>query len=351
LGQQQLMCLARGVLKNGRVFIQDEATSHLDFVSEQDIQKRLLRRYEDTTVINITHRLLTISNYDKVMTIQNGEAIEFDEPYKLLVDRIGDIEITRKKGVFALAVINMGKKAASEILRNAMVTYYDRHGLMLPHDENPIISHRFFPDDSFSMAEEKFTGKTPRFPPRSAVLEGTNLGAQTRRLGSRAGSRELGADTRRSSKRESRRRSRRDIREVYDEDNLNIPREHRRKLVVPNFMIKKIQFDRCELTEDTLKISPYLDTYRFFNDRNNMSYDRDRTFFAILDDKNMSNHNLDRLNISNTYNNGNMSNYDLGKNMSNLDIAKNMSNYDLGKNMSNYNIDRNNLSNTYNLDP
>lgn len=273
LGQQQLMCLARGILKKGRVFIQDEATSHLDFVSEQDIQRRILMRYHDTTVINITHRLYTISNYDKVLTIQNGEAIEFDEPYLLLVDEVGDTEITKKKGCFALAVINMGKKASSEILRNAMVTYYERHGLVLPHDENPIISHRFFPDDSFSMTEEKFQAllqgkeyhKTPRFP-RSQVI-GDALGA---------------LESRRSSKRDTRRRSKRD---VYEDETPNIPREHRRKLLVPNFMTHRMQMEKCELSDDTLKISPYLDTYRLFNERNNMSYG-EKTFFTYLEDRN-----------------------------------------------------------------
>jgi len=144
------------------IFVQDEGTSHLDFGAEQDIQKRLLRKYEDTTMINISHRLLTISNYDKVLTVQNVETIEFGEPYLLLVERVGAMHITKKKGCFALAVINMGNKVANEIFRNAMVTYYDKHEFVLPQEEHPIISNNFFEDSSSSNSsegEEKLTEK------------------------------------------------------------------------------------------------------------------------------------------------------------------------------------------------
>ena len=89
-------------------------------------------------------------------------------------------------------------------------------------------------------------------------------------------------ESRRSSRRDTRRRSKRD---VYEDETPNIPKEHRRKLLVPNFMTHRMQLERCELSDDTLKISPYLDTYRFFNERNNMSYG-DKTFLTYLEDRN-----------------------------------------------------------------
>ena len=220
LGQQQLLCIARGLLKKCLIFVQDEATSHLDFASEQDIQKRLLKKYEGTTVLNITHRLLTISNYDKVLTVQNGKMMDFGEPYLLLVNKVGDRKITKKEGCFALAVINLGQKAANEIFRNAMVTYYEKHNLVLPQEEDPIISNQFFEESSDSSSEDK---QSQRF----LTPQKSKIASDKFTFENSPGKVKKKEERRRGSKLEER---------SFEE----IPRENRKKIVVPNLVINKM---------------------------------------------------------------------------------------------------------------
>jgi len=221
LGQQQLLCIARSLLKKCLIFVQDEATSHLDFASEQDIQKRLLKKYEGATVLNITHRLLTISNYDKVLTVENGEMTEFGEPYLLLVNQVGDRKITKKEGCFALAVINLGQKAANEIFRNAMVTYYEKHNLVLPQDEDPIISNQFFEESSNCSSEDRQGKESQKFltPQKLKMLNGKFTF-------------ENGGSPVKTKRKDGRRRS-----SKLEEGTLEeILRENRRKIVAPNLL-------------------------------------------------------------------------------------------------------------------
>ena len=57
-----------------------------------------MEKFEDCTVITIAHRLITITNYDKVLVRDKGVAIEYDAPYRLLAQREGDRSITKPQG-------------------------------------------------------------------------------------------------------------------------------------------------------------------------------------------------------------------------------------------------------------
>ena len=69
----------------------DEATASIDYKTEEIIQKAVNEIMENSTVITIAHRIKTILNCDRVITLDNGEIIDFDSPKKLL---------DRKKGLF-----------------------------------------------------------------------------------------------------------------------------------------------------------------------------------------------------------------------------------------------------------
>jgi ABC-type multidrug transport system fused ATPase/permease subunit len=62
----------------------DEATSSVDVLSDQLIQKVLLEDFKDTTLISIAHRLETIVGFDKILVMDHGKAAEYDTPQKLL---------------------------------------------------------------------------------------------------------------------------------------------------------------------------------------------------------------------------------------------------------------------------
>ena len=78
VGQKQLVCIARALLKKSKVVILDEATASIDFQTDIIIQKVMQERLIDCTVIMIAHRVATVENCDRVMVLDNGKISEFD---------------------------------------------------------------------------------------------------------------------------------------------------------------------------------------------------------------------------------------------------------------------------------
>lgn len=83
LGERQLLALARSLVLRSRILIMDEATSNVDYETDCLVQKTVAREFKDCTVISIAHRLKTILSYDKIIVLDNGELVEFDEPFEL----------------------------------------------------------------------------------------------------------------------------------------------------------------------------------------------------------------------------------------------------------------------------
>ena len=87
IGEKQLVCIARAVLKKTKILIMDEATANIDVKTEDKIQKILNNTFNDCTIITIAHRIKTILNYDKILVLENGEILEFDSPKTLLKNK------------------------------------------------------------------------------------------------------------------------------------------------------------------------------------------------------------------------------------------------------------------------
>ncbi len=85
-GEKQRMAIARVILKNPRILILDEATSHLDSQSEALIQDALERVMEGRTSIVIAHRLSTILAADRILVLQEGQLVEAGTHNELLDD-------------------------------------------------------------------------------------------------------------------------------------------------------------------------------------------------------------------------------------------------------------------------
>ena len=86
VGQKQLVCIARAILRKSKIVVMDEATANIDMNTEQIIQKALNLVLENSTVITVAHRIKTIVNYDKILVLDNGMVKEFDSPTNLLKD-------------------------------------------------------------------------------------------------------------------------------------------------------------------------------------------------------------------------------------------------------------------------
>ncbi|KAK7199248.1 pentamidine resistance protein 1 [Novymonas esmeraldas] len=89
VGQRQLLCLARALLKRGSAFLlMDEATANVDPALDRHIQRTVQHTFRHHTVVTIAHRLHTVAAYDAVLVMDQGRAIEFGAPADL-VQRTG----------------------------------------------------------------------------------------------------------------------------------------------------------------------------------------------------------------------------------------------------------------------
>ncbi|WPH03689.1 oligomycin resistance atp-dependent permease yor1 [Acrodontium crateriforme] len=83
LGQRQLLALARALVRGSQIIVCDEATSSVDFETDQKIQKTIVRGFKGKTLLCIAHRLKTIIGYDRILVMDAGNVAELDSPINL----------------------------------------------------------------------------------------------------------------------------------------------------------------------------------------------------------------------------------------------------------------------------
>ncbi|ORY46466.1 hypothetical protein BCR33DRAFT_753523 [Rhizoclosmatium globosum] len=86
VGERQLLCLARAMLKKPKVLIMDEATANVDYETDAAIGKALREDFQDSTVLTIAHRLNTVMDYDRILVLDAGKVAEFDSPRNLVAN-------------------------------------------------------------------------------------------------------------------------------------------------------------------------------------------------------------------------------------------------------------------------
>ena len=101
-GQRQLLCLARAIVSRPKIMVLDEATSAVDKVTDALIQRSIREEFRDATLIVIAHRLSTIADFDRLLVLDQGVAVEFDEPRRLL----------ERESVFKAMVESSGEREA-----------------------------------------------------------------------------------------------------------------------------------------------------------------------------------------------------------------------------------------------
>lgn len=118
VGQRQLVCLARAVLKKNRILIIDEATANVDPRTDEFIQKTIRETFAHCTVLTIAHRLNTIIDSDRIMVLDAGRLKEYGEPYILLQEQ---------DSLFYKMVQQVGKTEAAALIETAKRVYFSKN--------------------------------------------------------------------------------------------------------------------------------------------------------------------------------------------------------------------------------
>uniref|UniRef100_A0A8B9TUM7 Multidrug resistance-associated protein 1 n=1 Tax=Anas platyrhynchos TaxID=8839 RepID=A0A8B9TUM7_ANAPL len=87
VGQRQLVCLARALLRKSKILVLDEATAAVDLETDNLIQSTIKSQFEECTVLTIAHRLNTIMDYTRVLVLDRGEVVECGSPDSLLQEK------------------------------------------------------------------------------------------------------------------------------------------------------------------------------------------------------------------------------------------------------------------------
>jgi len=115
IGQRQLFCLARALLRKSKILVLDEATSSVDAETDMEVQATIRREFvkRGVTVVSISHRIDSVLSYDNIAVLRDGELIEYGPPSSLL---------SIPEGVFKRLADAGNKRADTEKWEDALVS-------------------------------------------------------------------------------------------------------------------------------------------------------------------------------------------------------------------------------------
>jgi len=109
VGQRQLLCLARAILRESKILVLDEPTANVDSRTDALLQAAVRKSFRGATILSVAHRLDTIIDYDKILVLGKGKLLEYGSPRELL----------EREGHFAAMVDETGSRTSSELRQRA----------------------------------------------------------------------------------------------------------------------------------------------------------------------------------------------------------------------------------------
>lgn len=119
VGQRQLVCLARAILRNNRILMLDEATANVDLHTDALIQRTIKKKFATCTMLTVAHRLNTIMDSDKVLVMGKGRMAEYDHPHILLQNSYSQ---------FTSLVRETGPGMCDQLIKIAKQSYLNKYG-------------------------------------------------------------------------------------------------------------------------------------------------------------------------------------------------------------------------------
>lgn len=116
MGQRQLVCLARAILRNNKILVLDEATANVDPETDKLIQTTIRSQFSECTVLTIAHRLHTVTDSDRVLVMDAGRVVEYAHAYELL----------QKPGGFFKTLVDQTGTATAAILTELAKNNYKK---------------------------------------------------------------------------------------------------------------------------------------------------------------------------------------------------------------------------------
>ncbi|CAF0703150.1 unnamed protein product [Brachionus calyciflorus] len=118
VGQKQLICLARAIIKKSKILIIDEATANVDFKTDAMVQGAIRECFKNCTVITIAHRLHTIIDNDRILCLAKGHIQSFGRPYDLIND---------EETILHDLVYSLDKQERDKLIEMAKNSYISNH--------------------------------------------------------------------------------------------------------------------------------------------------------------------------------------------------------------------------------
>lgn len=119
VGQKQLVCMARAMLRKTKILVLDEATANVDLETDNIIQRNLRENFKECTVLVIAHRLATIIDSDRILVMDAGTLAQYGHPLELLTANPGDTAITATESLFAKMLLATGEDNAQRLFESA----------------------------------------------------------------------------------------------------------------------------------------------------------------------------------------------------------------------------------------